>query len=39
VGEIAIEVRRARERSNGHGSHRSPIEVALQGLTARGGKG
>jgi hypothetical protein len=35
VGEIAIEVRRARERTNGHGAHRSPIEVVLQGLTAR----
>lgn len=38
VGEIAIEVRRARERSNGHGAHRSPIEVVLQGLTARKGR-
>lgn len=38
VGEIAIEVRRARERPNGHGAHRSPIEVVLQGLTARKGK-
>jgi len=35
VGEIALEVRRARERTNGHGAHRSPIEVVLQGLTAR----
>jgi len=35
VGEIALEVRRARERSNGHGAHRSPIEVVLQGLTSR----
>lgn len=38
VGEIALEVRRARERTNGHGAHRSPIEVVLQGLTARGPK-
>lgn len=35
VGEIALEVRRARERTNGNGAHRSPIEVVLQGLTAR----
>jgi hypothetical protein len=36
VGEIALEVRRARESSNGNGSvHRSPIEVVLQGLTSR----
>lgn len=38
VGEIALEVRRARERTNGHGAHRSPIEVVLQGLTSRGPK-
>ena len=37
VGEIALEVRRARESTNGNGkSHRSPIEVVLQGLTSRG---
>jgi hypothetical protein len=36
VGEIALEVRRARESKNGHGkAHRSPIEVVLQGLTSR----
>jgi hypothetical protein len=36
VGEIALEVRRARESTNGHGKdHRSPIEVVLQGLTSR----
>ncbi len=35
VGEIALEVRRARERTNGNGAHRSPIEVVLQGLTSR----
>jgi hypothetical protein len=34
IGEIALEVRRAREASNGK-SHRSPIEVVLQGLTSR----
>jgi len=36
VGEIALEVRRAREATNGNGRHRSPIEVVLQGLTSRG---
>jgi hypothetical protein len=36
VGEIALEVRRARESTNGNGKvHRSPIEVVLQGLTSR----
>jgi hypothetical protein len=35
LGEIALEVKRARESRNG-GSHRSPIEVVLQGLTSRG---
>jgi hypothetical protein len=40
VGEIALEVRRARETSgNGNGRHRSPIEVVLQGLTSRGPRG
>lgn len=34
IGEIALEVRRARESSNGK-AHRSPIEVVLQGLTSR----
>ena len=34
VGEVALEVRRAREATNGNGkAHRSPIEVVLQGLT------
>jgi hypothetical protein len=34
IGEVALEVRRARNSSNG--SHRrSPIEVVLEGLTAR----
>jgi hypothetical protein len=40
VGEIALEVRRARESTNGNGKvHRSPIEVVLQGLTQRRPRG
>jgi hypothetical protein len=40
VGEVALEVRRARESTNGHGKvHRSPIEVVLQGLTSRHPRG
>jgi hypothetical protein len=40
VGEVALEVRRAREATNGNGhAHRSPIEVVLQGLTSRGSRG
>jgi len=40
VGEIALEVRRARETGgNGNGRHRSPVEVVLQGLTSRGPRG
>lgn len=36
VGELALEGRRAREARNGNGgSHRSPVEVVLQGLTSR----
>ncbi len=36
VGEVALEVRRARESTNGNGKvRRSPIEVVLQGLTQR----
>lgn len=35
VGEIADGISRASESSNGNGKHRSPIEVVLQGLTAR----
>jgi hypothetical protein len=36
VGEIALEVRRARDSADGHAkNHRSPIEVVLQGLTSR----
>lgn len=34
VGQLATELQRARESSNGK-KHRSPIEVVLQGLTAR----
>src|SRR4029077_8767259 len=34
VGELATELQRARESANGK-KHRSPIEVVLQGLTAR----
>ncbi len=34
IGEVALEVRRARESSNGH-TRRSPVEVVLQGLTSR----
>lgn len=37
VGEVALEVKRARERTGGNGAHRSPIEVVLQGLTSRRG--
>jgi hypothetical protein len=38
AGEIAYEVRRAREASNGR-TRRSPVEVVLQGLTARQPRG
>ncbi|HEX7059711.1 MAG TPA: hypothetical protein VF176_07675 [Solirubrobacterales bacterium] len=34
VGELAMELRHAREES-GNGKHRSPVEVVLDGLTAR----
>ncbi len=34
VGALAGELQRNREAAN-NGKHRSPIEVALQGLTAR----
>jgi hypothetical protein len=34
VGELATELRRARESADG-GKHRSPVEVVLDGLTAR----
>jgi hypothetical protein len=40
VGEVALEVRRARESTNGNGKvQRSPIEVVLQGLTQRRPRG
>jgi len=36
VSELATELRRAREEGgNGGGKHRSPVEVVLDGLTAR----
>jgi hypothetical protein len=36
MGEIAYEVRRARDSSDGHRqTRRSPVEVVLQGLTTR----
>ena len=35
VGELANELQRARESADGRNKHRSPIEVVLQGLTAR----
>jgi len=35
VGEIANGIQRAQDSSNGDGKHRSPVEVVLQGLTAR----
>ncbi|HEU4706068.1 MAG TPA: hypothetical protein VFS64_02650 [Solirubrobacterales bacterium] len=34
VGELTTELQRARESANGW-KHRSPVEVVLQGLTAR----
>lgn len=34
VGELAAEIQRARESADGK-HHRSPVEVVLQGLTAR----
>lgn len=34
MGEVAIELRRARQASNGK-QHRSPVEVVLEGLTSR----
>jgi hypothetical protein len=35
MGHLANELQHAREGSNGNGRHRSPIEVVLEGLTAR----
>jgi hypothetical protein len=37
LGQLASELRQAREGANG-GTHRSPIEVVLEGLTARRGR-
>jgi hypothetical protein len=34
VGQLATEIQRTRESSNG--KHRSPVEVVLEGLTRRG---
>lgn len=34
LGQLASELQRAREGANGN-THRSPIEVVLEGLTAR----
>ncbi|HEX6456184.1 MAG TPA: hypothetical protein VF009_06650 [Solirubrobacterales bacterium] len=35
VGQLANELQRARESADGGKKHRSPVEVVLQGLTAR----
>jgi hypothetical protein len=36
MGQLAYEIRSAREAGNGNGkAHRSPVEVVLEGLTAR----
>jgi HAMP domain-containing protein len=35
VGELATELRHAREESDRNGKHRSPVEVVLDGLTTR----
>lgn len=35
MGELATELQRARESADENGKHRSPVEVVLQGLTAR----
>jgi hypothetical protein len=35
VGELATELRHAREDAGHNGKHRSPVEVVLDGLTAR----
>jgi hypothetical protein len=35
VGHLASELQRNREATNGNGHHRSPLEVVLEGLTAR----
>lgn len=35
VGDLATELRHAREEAGGSDKHRSPVEVVLDGLTAR----
>jgi hypothetical protein len=35
LGELATEMRQAREGSGNGNKHRSPVEVVLDGLTAR----
>ena len=35
VGHLASELQRTRESANGDKQHRSPLEVVLEGLTAR----
>lgn len=35
AGHLASELQRNREATNGGGQHRSPLEVVLEGLTAR----
>ncbi len=35
MGQLASELQRNREAANGGGKHRSPLEVVLEGLTAR----
>jgi RNA-splicing ligase RtcB len=39
LGEVAVEVRRARNSSSNGRTRRSPIEVVLEGLTARRAQG
>jgi X-X-X-Leu-X-X-Gly heptad repeat protein len=36
MGRLASEIHQARE--SGNGKHRSPVEVVLEGLTARGSR-
>jgi hypothetical protein len=35
MGRLASELQSVRQESNGSGKHRSPVEVVLEGLTAR----
>jgi hypothetical protein len=39
AGHLASELQRNREATNGGGRHRSPVEVVLEGLTARRSRG